>query len=319
MSSLLLSQDEQGIVIFHFWKSLPYKTRLTVSLISILLGFVFQYMAFQLLPGILLVLAGNLLLLVKGYDKRIKLDKYHPESEWVSTDAEQLQKIVDLNKSIKKWDVSAFDITSGLGVLMFILSLVVLVLLFAMNPFSSEKGILILVANLSVLIYPHWFTGVKRITTLPALISKINLYLKLMEGFQAELALDKVNYLTLVNGKDQKLPADLKMKIKFKDQPEDFLGLYAQVSMNNVQGQDYPYFYAVLVAKDSTKRLSNCYDSVSVPENVIKEFSHENDVEIIIIRQYTTKKSGYHTDSKAQQLIFGTGLETARQILGNSN
>ncbi|RLD78781.1 MAG: hypothetical protein DRJ10_09790 [Bacteroidetes bacterium] len=315
MSTLLLSQEEQGIVIFHIWKSLPYKARLGLSVFLILIGFVIQYYSYAALPGVLFVLAGNLLLLVKGYDNRIKLAGYKAAAEWIKTDSEQLNNIVKINQKAKTWDSSATDISNPMGVTFFILAAFAVVVLYFYGLGSYDPGIEIVAANIVVLLFPHWFTGIKRITTTPKLINKITLYRRLMKNFSEDLTNDKISYMTYVKGEEQKLPSDVKMKVEFEGQPDSFLGMYAQVSMNNVQGKDYPYFYVVLVAKPELQILDKYYQSVSVPKKVIKESSRADGVEIIIIRQYTTKQSGYHTNAKAMKIIFETGIQTARQII----
>lgn len=312
--SLLLTKSEQGIVVFHIWKNLHYGLRLFLSIALIVAGFALQYQMLNAFPGIILVFTGNLLLLVKGYDNRIKLGTFQHEAEWVSTDQEHLQKVVSLNDKIRKWDISVMDITSPVGALIFMLILIGLAVLAIVNPFRSLDAAIILLTNIAVLIIPHWFTGVKRITTSPALVNKIKIYQTVVNNFQAQLNDDQINYLMLLKGKDKKMPADVKMKLKFKNQPEDFLGFYAQISLNNVQGQDYPYFYVVLVAKKSSQLLSSKVNNLEMPVNVIAEFSEQEDTEILVIRQYTTNKSGYHTNSKAIDVIFETGLETARDL-----
>ena len=315
MSTLLLSKEEQGIVIFHLWKSLTYTPRLGLSIFLIFVGFVIQYYSFSVLPGALFVLAGNLLLLVKGYDNRIKLAGYKADAEWVKTDSEQLNNIVKLNTNAKKWDSSATDISNPMGVTFFILAAFAVVVLYIYSVGNYDRGIEIVAVNIAVLLFPHWFTGIKRITTTPKLINKITLYRRLMKGFSESLAKDKISYMTFVKGDEQKLPSDVKMKVEFEAQPESFLGMYAQVSMNDVQGKDYPYFYVVLVAKPELQILDKYYQSVSLPKKVIKEASRADGVEIIIIRQYTTKTSGYHTKARAMKAIFETGIQTARQII----
>ena len=311
--STLLSKEEQGVVIFHIWKSLTYNARMGLSVFLILIGFVIQYYGFNTFPGVFFILGGNLLLLVQGSDTRIKLPSYKAESEWVKTDDGYLEQIIEINKKMKKWDVSATDISNPRGVLFFILVLVFLFFIYFFTPYFA--GVDIIAADIMVLLLPHWFTGIKRITTTPKLISKINLYKGLMSKFTTELSKDKVNYMILVKGEDEKLPDDVKMKVEFEGQPDDFMGMYAQVSMNNVEGRDYPYFYVVLVAKPEFKLLDKYYQSVSVPSKVIKESSRADGVDIVIIRQYTTKKSGYHTNAKAIALILRTGIENARNII----
>lgn len=315
MSSLLLSKNEQGIVIFHIWKSLTYKARLGLSVLLILSGLVLQFEMFHFFPGALLVLIGNLLLLVKGYDTRTNLKSFKHDAEWVPTSEDQLVNIISLYKKMRSWDRSALDITSGLGFLVFFIFLVIIVLLFALHPFSSFHGTLIVAINVAILLIPHWFTGTKRITTDPKLENKMKLYLELMKNFKETLREDTIKYLMLIQESNEKIPLDVKMQIKFKNQPDDFLGVYAQIALNNVQGADYPYFYVVLVAKENSTLLGGIFDSLEMPDQVLKELKRENEVEIIVIRQVTTKTSGYHTNAKAMAKIFETGILSARKII----
>lgn len=312
---MLLSKSEQGTIVFHIWKNLKYNLRFFLSLTLILIGFYIQYSTFNIIPGIIFVFAGNLLLLVKGYDNRVKLGTFRANAEWVTTDAAHLEKVISLNRKMKKWDLSAFDISNALGFLFFLAFMILLLIFFLNNPFSSQMPALIVVANMAILIIPHLFTGIKRITTTPSLINKIKLYQLLMHEFGNDIENDTVEYLMLLRGKDKKLPADVKMKIKFKNQPEGFLGLYAQIAINNVQGQEYPYFYVVLVAKKDSKLINIKRKNIEVPDNVIAEYNTEDDVEILVIRQHTTKKSGYHTNNKAVYLIFKAGLQAVRKVI----
>jgi hypothetical protein len=312
MSNFLLSKSEQGIVVFHLWKSMKYNVRLTLSILLILSGFILQYEMLNVTPGILLVLAGNLFLLVKGYDTRIKLDKFKPDAEWVKTDAEQLSKIVAQNSKIEKWDKSALDITSSWGCLTFFILIGLVVALFVSDMFPVEIS-QIIGFNFAVLFLPHWLSGLKRISTAPVVLTKIKLFQKLTEAAKKELENETVNFLMLVDEKT-KFPTDVKMKISFKDQSEDFMGFYGQISMNNVQGTLYPYFYVVLVAKDQSKLLGNNYNAIETPDNVIKELQAENDMEIVVIRQKTTKTSGYQTTDKAVFMILETGISAVKKI-----
>jgi len=313
--STFLSKEEQGVVIFHIWKSLTYNARMGLSLFLIIIGFLIQYYSFSTIPGVFFILVGNLLLLVKGYDNRIKLPAYKAAAEWVKTDNEHLEQIVEINKKLKKWNISATDISNPRGILFFILVLVFVFFIYFIGESSYYPGIDIIAIDVLILLLPHWFTGIKRITTTPELISKIALYKDLMKNYTEKLTMDKVDYMILVKGEDEKLPEDVKMKITFENQPESLMGMYVQISMNNVEGRDYPYFYVVLVAKQEMHMLDKYYQSVNVPSKVIKEQSRADGTEIIIIRQYTTKSSGYHTDAKAIKSIFDTGIQTARMII----
>jgi hypothetical protein len=322
MRSLFLTKGEQGIVIFHIWKSLDYGKRMLLAILAVLLGGFLQFYAyvnnltndFVLTLSVLIIFTGNLLLIVKGYNNKIKLDKYTAEKDWVKVDEEQLNKIVNINKKTKSWDTSSLDITNFLGVFVFILVVGILALVGESNLFQSSFARKVIVLNTIVLFVPHWITGVRRITTTPKLVNKINLFKYLMSGFKQLLREDTLDYLVYVQGKDEMFPRDVKMKIKFKDQPDDFLGMYAQISINNVNDRDYPYFYVVLVAKAQSEILKHIFDKIETPQKVIKEYKTEDDIELIVIRQRTTKTSGYHTKPKSMVYIFNAGMESYKLL-----
>jgi hypothetical protein len=76
MLNPFLSADQQAIVVFHVMKSLVYWKRMLIGFGGILVGLFLQY----LLPwnfwlGIPVILAGNLFLVVRGYDNRIRFGK----------------------------------------------------------------------------------------------------------------------------------------------------------------------------------------------------------------------------------------------------
>lgn len=324
MRSFLLSKDEQGIVIFHFWKSLSYKSRLFLTFILIFGGILVQYFSyyqespdFLLIIGLGMVLSGNLLVLVKGYNNKIKLDVYCADKEWVTVDKEQLNKILEINRKAKHWDISSTDISNALGFLVFVLLLGTLLVIGVSGPFASEMANRIIVLDTLILFVPQWFTGIRKITLTPKLVNKIKLLKYLINGFDNTLVEDQVDYLVYVEGHETMFPRDVKMKLKFKDQPEEFLGMYAQISMNNVNDRDYPYFYVVMVAKADSGMLRPFINSLQLPPNIISEYKTEGEIELIVIRQRTTKTSGYHTKPIAMTTIFDTGIKSVRRLISS--
>jgi hypothetical protein len=322
MSTFLLSKEEQGIVVFHVWKSLKYKTRLVLSLQFIFIGFLIQYFSIGrveeisiIFIGVLFVLTGNLLLLVKGYNNKINLGGFSAENEWVKTDSKRLDDILSINKKARRWDMNNMDITNAAGFFILLLVILGIVAVSVLLPSSLTQTIIFL--NALVLFVPHWLTGVRRITTTPKLVKKIKIYKNVLDTFKRELENEDVDFLVYVRGNEEKLPRDVKMKVKFNNQPEGFLGMYAQISMNDVDGTHYPYFYVVLVAKQKSNMLGKHSNNLRLPVRVISEYKVEGDVEILVIRQYTTKKSGYHTRPQAIVNIFDAGLKNAKSILNN--
>jgi hypothetical protein len=86
--------------------------------------------------------------------------------------------------------------------------------------------------------------------------------------------------------------------------------------MNNVQGTQYPYLYAVIIARQSFALHDN-YASVIRREagRLTVESGSEKDVEVLVIRQTTSKTSGYHTDRGAVVRIAAIAWESVSRIL----
>jgi hypothetical protein len=101
--------------------------------------------------------------------------------------------------------------------------------------------------------------------------------------------------------------------VDIKDRHPDFLGLYGQVVLNEVQGRSYPYFYAVLVARRGFG-LQQARDGHRAPPGVTIELNEQDKVEVLVIRQTTTKKSGYHTEPADAAKILDFAVAVAEQV-----
>ena len=137
-----------------------------------------------------------------------------------------------------------------------------------------------------------------------------------------------------VAGRDEsRTPIGARVFVRFPDGPEDFLGLQYQVAINEVQGSNYPYLYAVIVAQKSfrlldeplaeyRRRLTPANEPggllgflglTSTKDRLTIEEGREDEVDVIIIRQHTTKQSGYHTTPAAITNLARTAWEMASQ------
>lgn len=306
-SKLYLPSDQRGVVVFKFWQSLGYDTRLLLSFALIFAGLAIQLYNSSFFPGGLLLIAGNLLLLVNGYDNRINYKKYDPASRWERVDIAKLHELRELDRKIKKWDTSFIDITSVYGVMTFlVLTVLLILLLIILNRYY------VLILDAMVLLLPHWFTGSRKILRKPRLLQKVNTVERLLKHMEPSLKSHRVELLMLLKGKDRQLPDDIKFKVDIRDRDKDFLGLYGQVVLNLVQGKAYPYFYMVLVAKEGYG-LREHFRNYRPPVNVTKEMKREGNVEVLVIRQTTSRTSGYHTSDATMVMLFQEGLQLAEQ------
>lgn len=316
---LLPDPRRRGEIHFHLAKSLPYGTRLAAILVLLAIGFIVQAVALRyesgmgMFLGAFFLLAATLLSLVKGYTN--KPSDMKGSREWRGSDRGNLAKIVTISGKVKSWDQSALDVTCPLGCFCFLAAGAV-VLSAALLIQTPGHGLLALVwlLDASVLLAPHWVTGVRTILTNAPLTIKAQLLLQVMDKWRAtaradEKMLPQMEVLCTSGGQ---LPQDVKLVLQMDHLGQEFLGLQIQVVLNNVQGSDYPYLYCVLVARPKLGLHRQLQPEP--PTGIVAESQTQDDVEILIIRQETTKTSGYHTDAEAALRIFGYALSEARTL-----
>jgi hypothetical protein len=304
--------EDRSIVAFKLLPSLSYKTRLLTAFLLVFLGMAIQGITMSVWLGLFPLVFANALLLVSGYDNRVDFGRFDPAAEWEQVDEARLDEVSQLDRKMRKWDLSSLDITNLLGAVTFAL----IALLLALGVFFGRGMIRILFVDALVLLVPHWFTGVRRILTRPGMTIKVDTIRGILEHKRERLQAHQLQVMMLLVGSDTRIPRDVKFKIDIKDHPPSFLGLYGQVVLNEVQGSSFPYFYVVLVARRDSG-LRSLYAEFLAPAEIISEFKCQDDVEVLVIRQKTTKTSGYHTKMPAALRIFTEGLNLAEKFAGS--
>jgi hypothetical protein len=309
------SPRDRDIVVFHFRPHMPYGKRRAIAFGLVAGGLILQALATSFWLGTPFLLAGSLLLCVRGYHNRVESGRFSPEATWETVDANRLEELMELDRKILRWNRSFMDASHPLGLfaLLAILGPAGIVALHRMSGgfalFSRSVDMLILDAAL--ILFPHWVTGIRRILRLPKLMVKVEAIRDIPNRTGAGIGKDRVSVMMLLKGA-AKLPDDVKLRVQIDGAHKDFLGMYVQVVTNDVQGKSYPYLYAVLVAREGYG-LKRHFDGFAPPKKVVKEFKRQDDVEILIVRQHTTKKSGYHTNAAAARRIFLASLALARE------
>ena len=289
-----------------------YKTRLLISLGFILVGFIIQYLTYNILPGVVIIFLGNILLLPSGYNNRVNLGQFDPQSDWEKVGKHKLDELLTLDRKIRKWDKSTIDASNALGGCLFVILLGIIAFLAVYAFFESHNRTMqIITVDAAVLLIPYWLTGLRSIFTVPTLTRKIELINTLLSQVEPQLQAHKVEYFLLLKGKDTQVPMDVKFKVNINNQHKDFLGFYGQISLNNVQSTVYPYFYVVLVARKDFG-LQQVYQAYTHSKKIVKEFKQQKDVEVLVVRKNTKVGSkGYYTGKKEVQYIFLEGLKRA--------
>lgn len=302
-------------VVFWFARDLAYGKRMLIAFGLILLGLLLQWYTGSVFSGVIPLIAGNALLLVKGYDNRVEFKGFDPAQQWQSVEASRLLELKQLDKKMKRWDRSFIDITNGWGIFTFLLLGAVLWVSFIGLATGDYSPVWVAIpVDMAILFLPHWFTGTRRILRMPGLLIKAELLGKVMEWAQSEMPEIQTRVLMLLKGKEKTLPQDIKIKLAPKQAPDTFLGLYGQVVINDVQGKSYPYFYMVLVTRPGLG-LEGIADNLDLPDKVVAEFKPQDDVEILVLRQYTTKTSGYHTDDKMVQQLLRVAMKAMGRVV----
>lgn len=320
MAFIFLNPSEQGQVVFIIWKSLHYKIRLFISIAFILAGFITQYLEFALFPGVILILAGNLLLLPAGISNLKNLGIFEPDSNWEKVEKHKLDEYLDMDLKSRKWDLSAIDVTNALGGFIFVILFLGLGFLILAAISNNNTTMIIATVDAMVLLLPYWLSGFRSIFNVSQLTMKVKLVKELLAKMETRLQAHKVEYYFLLRGKDKRIPMDVKFRVHLAGQHKDFLGFYGQTTINGqANGVAYPYFYVVLVARQGYG-LDDIY--MTLPKNlkIKKEFKIQEDVEVIVIRQNTDSVSmGYRTTPKQVEAIFLEGLALAEKVALKTN
>ncbi|NOX56580.1 MAG: hypothetical protein GXP27_19480 [Planctomycetes bacterium] len=325
---LLPDRERRHLLQFYLMPRLGYRTRIALAGGLIVAGVLIQLFwpgdqgGAMLVVSLPLLFAGNLFLLARGYDLRPSTS--HRNAAWERTTRDRFAKILELEERVRSWDETIVDITCTTGVVsLLVLGVVVAALaaLLADETGPSSFWAQAFLADAAVLILPHWVTGIRRgwrPTSLRQQIEALERALAVVERF-AEPPCQIQPMLEMVGQGDRRTPLNARVFIRFPDGPEDFLGLQFQVAINNVQGTNYPYLYAVLVARKTfglhgeplkriramaramRKKTSGWQRLFGIGEaaGLTISRSSEEDVDVIVIRQRTTKTSGYHTDAAA--------------------
>lgn len=315
--------EKRDSVKFLIARGLPYNVRFTVTLALFVAGLGLQILMMSPFIGAPLILAGVLLMLVKGYDSRIRLKTFSIDPDWKTVPLEKIREIERLRRRSRKWDRDSLDISNPLGTfsLLFFGGLAV-AFAFALGYLARETRVTqILIADTILLIVPLWLSGMRFILKQPNLAIRVHIILDLHEKFQA-LKKEGEEFkpalmLTQKEGK-KTVPTDARFSIAFPGSCPGFYGLQAQINLNVVQGNSYPYFYCVLAAEPGFG-LSSFREKIDLRRGVICEFQEDRRAEVLVIRQKTTKKSGYHTKDRRCVEILDIALRGGRLICQSSN
>jgi len=264
-----------------------------------------------------LLLAGNSLLLLRGYDLRPA--RSLRGTSWDRTTLERFREVIDLERRVSRWDETLVDISCLKGfialLLLGIAPVAIVVYLVWTLPRGRDLAVVVAV-DAAVLILPHWLTGIRRKWRPVALSERVQALLSALDALEDRLPEGcRIQPTFRMQGEaGERVPTDARVFLRFPDAPEEFLGVQLQVAVNEVQGTKYPYLYAVIVAEESFGLLDRVAEVEAIAAGLTVETSREDDAHVIVIRQPTTKKTGYHTNRRAVARIVASALQSVGRV-----
>jgi len=302
----------EGHKVYLVFDKITPQLRGIFSALLIATGFLFQLSTRNILAGLPFIIACFILNLMKS----IKIKKETPrELKWQEVTPQKIEQVLVQCQRVKKFqnkDIGCY-IAFFIGFIVFasfvfpflktlsisfpmIATIINFVILFAGLIFSGRKGAWMPFA------LDKKTEIVKRILDLPLVKDDPNI--------------KAIPYLEMGKGNGGTFPNDARIMLKFHNAPANFIGLQGQIAINTVKATLYPYFYVVLIAK-SEFGIFEKLNKPSVPKLVI-EHKRTEEVDVVVIRQRTSKTSGYHTDKNTQDYILLNGIKLAKEVIGKS-
>lgn len=218
--------EQRDSIRFYFAKGLTYRARKILILASLIAGLVLQIILMRIWPGILLILIGVSLGLVKGYDSRIRLKNFKNDETWTEVGIEEIREIERVRQKSRQWDRDALDVTNSLGCMTLVL-LVALGLgigIFAGAAAGDHRVTGILLGDYFLLVFPFYFTGVRWALKQGNLAIKVRLILKLHEHFRKK-AIESETFVPMMliarEKEDKTIPVDVRVQIRYRGLPPD--------------------------------------------------------------------------------------------------
>lgn len=240
-----------------------------------------------------------------------KLAKFCSDNSNISLSSPTLAK--DIIRFVQMILIVVATVAAALvGVFLFMGFAFTMLEIVGFNGSDRRVAFLVLGGNTLIFALAFGFFFLPKIWT-PHLVSfKLPHFDKLMQEFPAAGMGDWTTefQLELSKADDGKMPTDIKMVIKPPDAPPEFYGVQAQISIN----MGGPYVYFVIVTKEDLK--------IRMPRdagiNDILEPSSSDGVNILVIRNYTTKNAGFITKARdvrrLLQLTKQSALATTSQF-----
>ncbi len=267
--------------------------------------------------GLLLLLAGHLPLWARTQTTAPGGATPQHEDVWAPVEDDWLNRVLDLEERGARWDTTPWDISNGIGCLALLgLLLAIATLAFLAGAALGEDGLFRVAVAAPLLFVPLWLSGM-RTTWNPSELRRKGEALAVARAAIEEStgkAFDLVPLLALREGRQGHYPVDARLMARpAREDASGFLGVQVQVAMNNVQGRDYPYLYAVILGKGGF-RFSDAPGRQGVHGvDLVLEGGENEGVRYRVVRQHADRSGGWHTEPDHIRGIVTAALEQAHE------
>ncbi|MDH5638077.1 MAG: hypothetical protein OEZ04_06265, partial [Nitrospinota bacterium] len=237
------------------------------------------------------------------------------DDRWVVGSAKDLRKIERKAQQAQLAPGSFMDGFTGWGfVAMLVFIGLCAYLDLAVIPeylFANNMAIIIFMQS-SLLLTVFFFTNAKAWEP-DVIMSKKDLFIRERDRILEKwVALGPVvQPMLLLDEGDKYLvtPEDIKLFVTFDGAPEDFIGVQAQITFN----MNKPYLYCVILAKDAFEPMNGYTPS---PESkIVFEKGEDKNIRYLVVRQYTTRDSGYSTNDKQADRVVDIAMGVVADLL----
>jgi hypothetical protein len=248
------------------------------------------------------------------------------EEVWVPVEDAWLDRVLAHERRGERWDTTPWDISNRRGVIVLVVLLAALWLAPYMAGQTFESWFTVRAARaVPYLLVPLWLNGIRTVWNPSELRKKGEALAVARAAVEAEAKgdFDFIPMLALRAGVRGRYPVDARLMLRpSREDASGFLGVQLQVSINSVQGTDYPYLYGVVLGKGDFRLAGKGGKRRVGGVELVDEFGQKEGVRFHVIRQHADRSGGWHTTPEQIRVIaaeaLGAGLEAWRENGGKA-
>ena len=267
--------------------------------------------------GYAILLAGHLPLWVRTQTNAPGGATPAHEEVWVPVEDAWLERVLAHEQRGERWDTTPWDISSRQGKYILILLLAALAAVpLVVGDLSWSSFLVRWGQAVPFLVVPLWFNGIRTIWNPSELRKKGEALATARAAAEppAKGLFDFVPMLALRKGSRGRYPVDARLMLRpSREDTSGFLGVQIQVSINNVQGKDFPYLYAVVLGKGGFSLPGKAGRRRVGGVDLVSEFGEKEGVHFNVIRQHADQGGGWHTEKAQIDVIVGEALRAGRE------